>query len=344
MSMKAVRLVEPGRPLEMQELPIPEPGLDDVLVRVKAAGVCHSDAHYRAGVSPVHPLPLTLGHEVAGVIEERGRNVTALQVGDRVCVHYMVTCGNCTYCNMGSEQFCTTGKMIGKYTDGGYAEYINIPARSAFVLPDEIPFEQGAIMMCSSATSFHALRKGRMQPGETLAVFGVGGLGMSAVQLARAFGALDVYAVDIVPSKLALAEKFGAIPVNAKETDPVAEIKRLTQGRGVDVALELIGLPLTVKQSIDALAVFGRAVAVGLSDKTVEISVYRDVMGKEGELIGASDHLASELPALIELARRGVLDLSEVVTGTLPLDAEAINAALDRLDSYGSDVRLVIQP
>jgi 2-desacetyl-2-hydroxyethyl bacteriochlorophyllide A dehydrogenase len=344
MSMKAVRLVEPGRPLEMQELPIPEPGPDDVLVRIKAAGVCHSDAHYRAGVSPVRPLPLTLGHEVAGVIEEKGVNVSGLAVGDRVCLHYMVTCGNCTYCNMGSEQFCTSGKMIGKYTDGGYAEYISIPARSAFSLPDEIPFEQGAVMMCSSATSFHALRKGRVQPGETVAVFGVGGLGMSAVQLARAFGALDVYAVDIVPSKLALAERFGAIPINARETDPVSEIKHQTEGRGVDVALELIGLPLTVKQSIDALAIFGRAVAVGLSDKTVDIAVYRDLMGKEGELIGSSDHLASELPLLIELARRGVLDLSEVVTGTLPLDAAAINAAMDRLDSYGSDVRLVIKP
>jgi propanol-preferring alcohol dehydrogenase len=199
-------------------------------------------------------------------------------------------------------------------------------------------------MMCSSATSYHALRKGRLQAGETVAVFGVGGLGMSAVQLARAFGALDVYAVDIVPHKLALAEKLGAIPVNAKQVDPVAEIRRLSDGRGVDVALELIGLPLTVKQSVDCLAVFGRAVAVGLSDQSVELSAYRDLMLKEGELIGSSDHLASELPHLIELARRGILDLSEVVTGTLPLDADVINQAMDRVEEFGGDVRLVITP
>jgi propanol-preferring alcohol dehydrogenase len=315
-----------------------------VLVRVKAAGICHSDVHYRAGVSPVYPLPMTLGHEVAGVVEEVGSEVEALSAGDRVCLHYMVTCGDCLYCSQGHEQFCTTGQMLGKYCDGGYAEYIGLPARSAFRLPEEISFEHGAIMMCSSATSFHALRKGRMQPGETVAVFGAGGLGMSAVQLAQALGALDVYAVDINADKLKMAERFGAIPVNAVETDPVEEIRRLTDSRGVDVALELIGLPLTIQQSLKSLAFFGRAVVVGLTDKPVEIETYTDMLGKEAELIGSSDHLASELPALIELARRGVLDFTEVVTGTLPLDADAINETMDRLENFGDDVRNVIVP
>jgi len=342
--MKAVRLIEPGRPVEMQELPIPPVGSHHVLVRVKAAGVCHSDVHYRAGVSPVRPLPLTLGHEVAGVVERVGADVTTHSVGDRVCLHYMVTCGDCHYCSLGSEQFCTTGKMLGKHCDGGYAEYISVPARNAFRLPDEVSFEHGAVMMCSSATSYHALRKGRLQPGETVAVFGAGGLGMSAVQLARAFGALDVYAVDIEPAKLQLAGRFGAIPVNAAGQDPLEEIQRLTAGRGVDVALELIGLPLTIGQAVGSLAIFGRAVVVGITDQPVAIATYQDVMCKEAELIGSSDHLASELPALLELARRGTLDLSEVVTDTLPLDAAAINQSMDRLERFASGVRAVITP
>jgi len=200
--MRAVRLVKVGYPLQLQEIPIPEVGVDDVLVRIKAAGICHSDAHYRAGVSPVHPLPLTLGHEVAGLVEQVGSNVRTLTVGDRVCLHYLVTCGECVYCHRGSEQFCASASMIGKYRDGGYAEYICLPARSAFKLPEDIPFEQGAIMMCSAATSYHALRKTRLKSGETVAIFGVGGLGMSAVQLARAMGALDVFAVDINPTTL----------------------------------------------------------------------------------------------------------------------------------------------
>lgn len=341
--MKAVRLIEPGHPLEMQEIPIPQVGPRDVRVRVKAAGICHSDVHYRAGVSPVL-YPLTLGHEVAGIVEEAGAEVTSVQVGDRACLHYMVACGDCEYCSLGNEQFCTSGQMIGYHRDGGYADYIVLPARSVFLLPDEIPFEQGAIMMCSSATSFHALRKGRVKAGETVAVFGVGGLGMSAVQLARAFGVLDVYAVDINPGKLQMAEGFGAIPINAAESDPVAEIQRLTGGRGVDVALELIGLPVTMQQAIASLAKFGRAVMVGVTQQTIEVAPYRELILKEGEIIGSSDHLAQELPTLIELARRRTLDLSDVVTDTLPLDADAINETMDRLDQFAGDVRLVITP
>jgi len=341
--MKAVRLITPGQPLEMQDIPVPPVGPREVRVRVQAAGVCHSDVHYRAGVAPVR-YPLTLGHEVAGVIEAAGPEVSNVQVGDRVCLHYMVTCGECSFCSMGSEQFCTSGQMLGYHRDGGYAEYIVLPARSAFALPDEIAFEQGAIMMCSSATSFHALRKSRLKAGETVAVFGVGGLGMSAVQLARALGALDVYAVDINPRKLEMAEGFGAVPINAAQSNPVAELKRLTGGRGVDVALELIGLPLTMQQSVDALAKLGRAVIAGVTGKTFEVEPYTQLIPTEAEIIGCSDHLAQELPALIELARRGTLDLSGVVTYTLPLDADAINAAMDRLEGFSDDVRVVIRP
>jgi propanol-preferring alcohol dehydrogenase len=342
--MKAVRLIQPGQRLEMQDIPLPPLGAGDIRVRVKAAGICHSDVHYRAGISPVHPLPLTLGHEIAGVVEQAGPEVTHVKVGDRVCLHYMVTCGDCAYCSRGSEQFCTSGKMLGKYRDGGYAETISLPARNAFPLPDEIPFEHGAIMMCSSATCFHALRKARLQPGESVAVFGVGGLGMSALQLARARGALDVYAVDINPGKLKLAEALGAIPVDAAASDPVAQIRRLTGGRGVDVALELVGMGLTMQQAVASLAVLGRAVAVGVTGESFAIAPYWDLIAREAQVIGSSDHLAQELPTLIELARRGVLDLSQVVTDTLPLDAAAINAAMDRLERFGDDIRVVIVP
>src|SRR5258708_4068355 len=194
--MKAVRLIEPGRRLELQEIPVPKPGPHDVLVRVKAAGICHSDAHYRAGKSRVHPLPLTLGHEVAGIVEQTGADVHRFKPGDRVCLHYLATCGHCAWCNEGSEQFCVSGEMIGKYRDGGYAEYIVVPARSVFLLPPEIPFEQGAIMMCSSATSLHALNKARLKAGESVAVFCVGGLGGSPGQIAPGRGAGENFTAD----------------------------------------------------------------------------------------------------------------------------------------------------
>jgi 2-desacetyl-2-hydroxyethyl bacteriochlorophyllide A dehydrogenase len=264
--MRAIRLVAPGQPVELLDVPVPAVGPRDVLVRVRAAGICHSDAHYRAGRSPAYPLPLTLGHEVAGVVERVGDAVTLVRPGDRVALHYLIACADCFHCSRGQEQFCRAGSMIGHFRDGGWAEYVAVPERNAVRLPDAIPFEHGAVLMCSSSTALHALRKGRLAGGETVAVFGVGGLGMSAVQLARALGALDVYAVDLDAAKLRMAEGHGAVAIDAR-ADPVAAIRERTGGRGVDVALELIGLPLTMRQAVQALAVQGRAVVAGLADR-----------------------------------------------------------------------------
>ncbi|HWM25800.1 MAG TPA: zinc-binding dehydrogenase [Chthoniobacterales bacterium] len=342
--MKAIRLIKPGSPLEQDEIEIPRVGARDVLIRVKAAGICHSDAHYRAGVSPVEPLPLILGHEVAGVVEESDAGVEGFARGDRVCVHYLATCGRCAFCQAGTEQFCRTAQMIGKHRDGGYAEFIVVPERSVFHLPDEIPFEQGAILMCSSATSLHALHKARLRPGETVAIFGVGGLGVSAVQLARTLGAAQVFAVDINPRKLELAERFGATPVNASAGNPVEQIRELTGGCGVDVALELVGLPATMRQAVQSLAILGRAALVGLTQETFVVAPYPEILNKEAEIIGVSDHLASEIPVLLDWARKGKLDLSDGIIRTVPLEAAAINGVLDRLEEFGDDVRVVITP
>ena len=339
--MKAIRLTAIGSPLKEQGIVDPTVGPLDVLIRVRAAGICHSDAHYRAGVSPVK-LPLTLGHEVAGVVERVGADVKHLKPGDRVCVHYLVTCGECAFCRAGNEQFCPSAEMIGKHRDGGYAEFIVVPERSVFLLPDEILFEQGAIMMCSSATSLHALKKARLAAGETVAVFGVGGLGISAIQLARNLGARRIFAIDINPQKLELAERFDAVAINASAGDPVEQLREITNGRGVDVALELVGLPITMRQAVQSLATLGRAALVGLTRKSFEVAPYRELINKEAEIIGVSDHLASEIPVLLEMARTGRLDLSHGIIRPVPLEARAINAALDNLEKFGDDVRAVI--
>jgi propanol-preferring alcohol dehydrogenase len=342
--MKAIRFIGVKKPLEMQEIPIPKIGERDILVKVKAAGICHSDAHYRAGISPVRPVPLTLGHEVAGIVEKIGSQVTNVKVGERVCLHYNISCGDCYHCSTGNDQFCEKVLMLGHYTNGGFAEYISVPARNAIHLPDEIPFEQGATLMCASATAFHALRKSRLKGGERVAIFGVGGLGQSAVQLARAFGAIEVYAVDINEDKLDLAKQYGAIPINSKKVDAVSEINRLTHGKGVDVAIEMIGLQQTMKQAILVAGVLARVVIVGLSNKPLEIDTYNELLGNEVELIGSNDHHLQELPLLVEMARKKVLDTSRIVTRTVSLDADVVNAVLDELENFGGDVRTVIVP
>jgi D-arabinose 1-dehydrogenase-like Zn-dependent alcohol dehydrogenase len=340
---RAVRLPAPGRGLEDARLAAAPPGAGDVLVRVKAAGICHSDAHYRAGVGSTRH-PLTLGHEVAGVVESVGAGVATHRAGDRVCLHYLVTCGECRDCRAGREQFCATGQMIGKDRDGGYAELVRVPARNAHPLPDFVPFEQGAVLMCSSATALHALRKARVAPGDVVAVFGVGGLGVSAVQLARALGAARVFAVDVNPAKLALAARLGATPVDAAACDPVQAIRGATGGRGADAALELIGLARTMEQAVEVLAPQGRAALAGLTQERMTVAPYRDVLNREAEIVGVSDHLAAEIGELMRFVERGELDLAHAVTRVVPLEAAAINGVLDDLEAFRDDVRSVIRP
>lgn len=340
---RAVRLAAPGQPLQdsVLEMPAPDPG--EIVVRVQAAGICHSDAHYRSGVgSTSHPL--TLGHEAAGVVAAAGAGVATPRVGDRVCLHYLVTCGECHDCRAGREQFCATGQMIGKDRDGGFAELIRVPARNAHPLPDAVPFEHGAIMMCSSATALHALRKARVRAGDSVAVFGIGGLGVSAVQLARALDASVVYAVDLNPVKLALAGRLGAVPIDARASDPVQAIFKATGGRGVDVALELIGSARVMEQAVRSLAPQGRAALAGLTQERLSIAVYRDLLGREAEIIGVSDHLALEIGELMQFVERGKLDLGEAVTQVVPLEAASVNGVLDGLEAFGDGVRYVIRP
>src|SRR5213596_255318 len=342
--MRAVRLVQLGKPLEDVEVPLPEIGPSEVLVRVAACGICHSDAHYRAGISPIDSLPVTLGHEVAGRVETVGREVHHISPRDRVYVHYLVSCGCRDFCRRGHEQFCASGQMIGKHRDGGYAEFIKAPSRNVFVLPDEIPFEIGAIMMCSSATALHALNKARFKAGGSIAIFGFGGLGFSALQLARAFDCEDVYVVEINPAKLASAASMGAIAIDARSADPVEQIKEATAGTGVDVALELIGSAKTMRQAVLCLGPLGRAALVGLTAETMSILPYTELINKEAEIIGVSDHLTTELPALIEFARSGKLRFPPETLRVVNLDAAQINAALDALQDSIDHVRTVIVP
>jgi len=342
--MKAVQLVEVGKPLEVREIARPEPGQGEILVRVLAAGICHSDAHYRAGTSGVGFLPITLGHEISGVVEKTGPAVSSVSVGDRVALHYLFTCGQCEYCIAGLEQFCRSGKMVGKHANGGYAEYVVAPARNAIPVADTLSSEAAAIMMCSSATAFHALRKARISAGDSVAVFGVGGLGMSAIQLARACGAAEVFAIDIDAEKRSTAERYGARSINPADGTPDTQLRDLTHGRGVDVALEFAGLPVTQEQAVLSLGVQGRVALAGIGGLPFTVAGYPTLINREVEIVGVSDHLRHELVTLMDFARRGLLDLESVVTDRIALDAGQINDRLDALSEFHGRTRSVIVP
>lgn len=340
--MRAVQIVQVGKPLQLREIALPEPGPGEIRIKVQAAGICHSDAHYRDGTASVAFLPITPGHEVAGVVDKLGVSVTGVALGARVALHYLMTCGQCDNCARGLEQFCTTGRMLGKHVHGGYAEYVVAPARNAIPIADTVSAPEAAIMMCSSATAFHALRKARMSAGDRVAVFGVGGLGMSAVQLARACGAGEVFAVDIDADKLKAAAAYGAQPINAADGAADVQLRARTHGRGVDVALEFAGLPVTQQQAVAALAVQGRVALAGISRTPFAVDSFATVINREAEIIGVSDHLHGELATLMEFTRRGLLDLDSVIAERLPLDAEQINHCLDALASFHGRTRSVI--
>jgi len=341
--MRAVQLTRFRAPLVEIQLPDPEPGPGEILILVRAAGICHSDAHYRSGLGNI-ALPRTPGHEVSGVVARCGPGVLSPAVGTRVAVHYLLSCGICDRCRSAGEQFCRTGAMIGKERDGGYAEAIVVPAGNAVPMPESVSFEHAAVMMCSTATAFHALRLANFSSGETVAIIGFGGLGASALQLTGILGAGRVVVLDVVAEKLAQAERLGAIAIDPRVENLEDALLLATDRHGIDVALDFAGQPATTSAVLRSLAPRGRLTMVALATTCPAINPYRDLVAKEASVIGCSDHLRTELVELLDLAGTGALDLSSAVADTLPLDAVAINAALDDLDAGTPRLRRVILP
>jgi 2-desacetyl-2-hydroxyethyl bacteriochlorophyllide A dehydrogenase len=330
-------------PLEERPLPTPRPADDEVLVRVRAAGICRSDVHYRAGAPSPRALPRTLGHEIAGEVVSAGASVRGLPAGTRVAVNYVLHCGVCDRCRAGRENHCASVGMIGASRDGGYAEYVAVPARNALPIPASLAFEHAAVMMCSTATAYHALRLADLRAGESVCVVGLGGLGASAVELARALGASKVVAVERLPEKRALAATFGAIGVEPGE-GLTERLRAATGGRGLDVVIDLVAHAATTHAALAAMAHGGRLVSVALSREPLTLDPYRDLIGRELRVMGSNDHWTTELHELIALAERGAIDLSRVVSRTVALDGALINAVFDAVESGTEHFRTVIRP
>ncbi len=341
--MKAARLHRIGERLSIDLVEVPEVGPDDAIVEVRASGICHSDINYRDGIGSVGKLPIILGHEIAGVVAKTGSRTEGAKEGDRVCVHYVIGCGTCVFCRTGRENYCGKYQMIGKDVDGGLAQYVKVPARNVLKLPEAIPFEQAAILGCAVSTAFHALRRARAHAVDSLVVYGVGGLGAHAIQLAKKiFEAERIFAVDVLDEKLKLAKKLGADEVlNAATKDPAERIKDMTDGKLAQVVLDFVGQKRTIESAIDCVGKGGRVAVVGISREDIQVSPYKTIIGKEMELIGVNDHLKSELAELIGLVGSGRIDLSGSVTHRVPL--EDVNRGIQILEEKtGNPIRVVV--
>lgn len=340
--MKAALFHGPGRPLEVTEVETPAPGAGEVLVRVAGCGLCHTDLHYiDHGVRTFKEPPLILGHEAAGTVEALGAGVSDRVVGERVLIPAVLSCGRCSYCRRGRENLCESLTMLGNNRDGGYAEFVAVPASELAVVPDELRLEQACVIADALSTPYHAVKnRGRVRPGDAVAVVGCGGVGLNTVQCAVLAGG-RVIAVDVNEQRLAIARELGAAEtVNPDERDRVDKHVRRITGGGVDVAFEAIGRPETIELAFSLLRKGGRACVIGYSAEPVSISAAR-LMYFELELVGSLGCGAGEYREILELVRTGRLRLDPVVSGTLPLSE--INEGLDRL-RQGEGVRWVVTP
>ncbi|MFQ5571836.1 MAG: zinc-binding dehydrogenase [Rhodothermales bacterium] len=340
--MRAAVLTQPGEMLEIKEVPRPTPGPGQVLVKVAACGVCHTDLHYiEHGVPTFKPPPVILGHEASGTVAELGEGVDGLDVGTRILVPAVVTCGKCRFCRMGRENICTSMVMFGNHVDGAYAEYFLAPAKDVFSLPDSVPLEEGSVIADAISTPYHAVvNRGNVRAGDVVVVFGCGGVGINAVQMAATCGA-KVIAVDISEKKLDWAKAFGASEcVNASEHARVSKVIKKLTGGGADVAFEVIGRPETIEAAFDCVRPGGRLVVVGYTDKPVSLSAAK-IMFREVEVVGSLGCRPVDYPRIIQMCAEGNIKVKDMVTHRFGL--EDISEAF-RLMHTGESLRSIVIP
>lgn len=341
--MLAARIHNIHQPLKIEHIPIPKIGPQDILLKVKACGICHSDLHIMSGVTPLPNYPMTIGHEFAGLIQDVGSEVKDWKVGQRVCVYFLITCGNCFFCLTGRESLCLNRIGLGVHADGGYAEFVKVPDRCLVQLPENIPFDQGAILTDAVATPFHAIvKRSHMKPGDTVAIFGIGGLGVHAIQIAKINGAGKVIAVDVLDSAIERAKLLEAdLAINGQREDPVKAIKDATGGLGADVVFEFVGTKKAIEQAMFSVRRGGRAVVSGIGDEKAHLLPPTIFARNEVEIVGSYAFEKMEIKKIVELVSRGVLDLSHSVTHHIPL--EQANEGLRQLEEKrGDPVRVVI--
>lgn len=340
--MKAALFYGAHRPLEIEERATPAARPGEIVVRVAACGLCHTDLHYIDHDVPTFAVPpLVLGHECSGTIHEIGDGVTGWQHGDHVLIPAVLSCGSCEACRRGRENICERGVMLGNHIDGAYAEFIRVPAKDALALPPELPLEEACLIADAVSTPYHAVvNRGEVKAGERVVVYGCGGVGINVVQVAAAVGA-DVWAVDTRPERLEYAQAFGAAHVvDASRTpDPAKAIRRETGG-GVDIAFEAIGNPVTIRQGLESVRRGGRLVIVGFSAQSAELPAGK-IMFAELEIRGSLGCRPVDYPRIIELARTGKIRVAPLVTERVSLDE--INRGLDVLRN-GHGLRTIVVP
>jgi D-arabinose 1-dehydrogenase-like Zn-dependent alcohol dehydrogenase len=339
--VKAARLVEIAQPLEIEDVPAPDPGPREAIVKVALEGICRTDWHTWQGdwswVGLAPPLPITMGHEFAGEVVEVGSEISSVRVGDRVAVPFHEACGTCGYCRAGRTNLCDALEFLGMTHDGGYAEFVRVVNAdlNCVALPETVSYEAAAALGCRFMTAWHAVQhQANLRAGEWLAVHGVGGIGLSAVQIGAAMGA-GVIAVDLDERKLEVAREQGAVlTINARDGDVAERVKEATGG-GADVCLGGLGAAPLVHAALMSLRKGGRLVQVGLTSKAEQGIVgipLDELIEAELTIIGSVGNPHIHLPALLALAGDGRLRPEALITERIAL--EQAQDVLERMTTF----------
>jgi S-(hydroxymethyl)glutathione dehydrogenase / alcohol dehydrogenase len=357
--MKAAVLHEAHKPLVIEDITINKPGAHEVLIRTSYAGLCHSDLHFMEGLYP-HPMPVVLGHESAGIVEQVGSEVTYVKKGDHVITCLSVFCGTCEYCTSGRPVICNNGSVklapgvarrlslngqpVHTFTNlSSYAEQMLVHENAVVKIREDFPLDRAALIGCAVITGFGAaVNTAGVRPGETVAVIGCGGVGMAAINGAAIAGAGRIIAIDTNPVKLQLATKLGATDIiNPKDGDVVQKVKDLTKG-GVHHAIECLGLKVTAEQSFQMLGLGGTATLVGMVPFGQKIELHGFDFLRERKIQGSSmgsNRFRTDMPRLIEFYMQRKLHLDDWISDTIPLSA--INQGFKNMKD-GKVVRTVI--
>lgn len=325
--MKAAVLRNFHQNLSIEEVEMPEPGYGEVLVKVRASGLCASDLHIIDGILPTVKLNYIPGHEMAGEVFKLGAGVSDWEIGQRVVASIDITCGHCKACLRGHSNRCSELKRIGFELNGSHEEYAVVPEGNLFSISDKIPFEQAAVIPDAVACMYHAIKNiGEITAGDKVLFLGVGGLGLQGVQIAKAFGA-EVYATSRQDKKLELAAQFGADAViNTAGQDLSEEIKRITDGELCDVIFDNIGIQNSVDECLRLVRPGGKIIVVGYNDQEFTAN-YQELVIKEKEILGIRGSTKQDLVEAIQMIEKGIV--TPYIYKTYPLDE--INTALARL-------------
>ncbi|MFD0712998.1 2,3-butanediol dehydrogenase [Paenibacillus sp. GCM10027626] len=336
--------------LRVETIAEPTPGKGQVKIRIEACGICGSDLHeYAAGPIFIpegtpHPLtnekaPIVMGHEFSGQIVEIGEAVTRFQVGDRVVVEPIYSCGTCAACKQGKYNLCDKMGFLGLAGGGGFSEYVAADEHMVHKIPDSISYEQGALVE-PSAVVLHAVRSSQLKVGDRAVVFGTGPIGLLLIEALKASGAAEIYAVELSAERRNKAIELGAIGLNPADTDVVAEITRLTNG-GADVCYEVTGVPVVLNQAIASTKIGGQIMIVSIFEREASIHPNQVVL-KERNIAGIIGY-RDVFPAVISLMERGFFPAEKLVTKRIALK-DIVEEGFETLIKEKSQIKIIVSP